>query len=754
MARLLGSLNNDTITGTDGRDRISGDYGNDNLDGGAGRDRLDGGRGSDQLNGGAGNDIITSRSDAGETAIAQDINANNDPNGEVNAAARMIYANQAGLPADDILSGGAGADQFRITTLVNAKLEIIQKHTDANGVIDWMGVTGENNLVHDHWVDSIGNDVITDFNKAEGDTLSIAGHTTEVSEISIVDADGDGAADDTVLQLRSNQGAGGGAHNLDLLGTITVLNNTLTAGDFTVDAMVAPGVVRNIANVNEAINPYNPAAPVAGPAAVAGANGRITGSMNNDNIAGTGGNDRINGGYGNDTLAGSDGDDRLNGGRGNDVLSGGAGNDVIRSRSDAGEVAIAQDINANNDPNGEVNAAARMIYANQAGLPANDILSGGAGADRFQFEALVNAKLAIIQKHTDANGVIDWMGVTGENNLVHDHWVDGIGNDVITDFNKAEGDTLSIAGHTTEVSEISIVDADGDGAADDTVLQLRSNQGAGGGAHNLDLLGTITVLNNQLTANDFTVDAMAAPGIVRNIADVNEAINPLNPVAAAPAQESAPAAGPAPAVEAAPAPVEAPAPDPAPVVDAAPAPAEAPAPDPVVVPVVDPAPAMPGGLDHDLLDELLTPPAGAAAGQAPTAGDDVIIYSDGADTGAGGMGNDLMLGAAGDDTLSGGWGDDRIGGGGGDDTMHGGHGNDLISGGDGDDAMTGGFGDDILAGGAGGDELMGNRGQDSLFGGAGTDVLRGGAGVMSSHPTSTLYASGTRTVTFPKPASA
>ena len=88
-----------------------------------------------------------------------------------------------------------------------------------------MGVTGENNLVHDHWVDSIGNDTITDFNKAEGDTLKISGHTVEVNQIEIKDADGDGAADDTVLHLRSNQGAGGGAHNLDLLGTITVLNN-------------------------------------------------------------------------------------------------------------------------------------------------------------------------------------------------------------------------------------------------------------------------------------------------------------------------------------------------------------------------------------------------------------------------------------------------------------------------------------------------------------------------------------------------
>jgi len=37
-------------------------------------------------------------------------------------------------------------------------------------VIDWGGRRRrKNNLLHDHWVESIGNDVITDFNKAEGE---------------------------------------------------------------------------------------------------------------------------------------------------------------------------------------------------------------------------------------------------------------------------------------------------------------------------------------------------------------------------------------------------------------------------------------------------------------------------------------------------------------------------------------------------------------------------------------------------------
>ena len=35
--------------------------------------------------------------------------------------------------------------------LVNAKEEIVAKHVNADGTIDWVGVTGENNAVHDHW---------------------------------------------------------------------------------------------------------------------------------------------------------------------------------------------------------------------------------------------------------------------------------------------------------------------------------------------------------------------------------------------------------------------------------------------------------------------------------------------------------------------------------------------------------------------------------------------------------------------------
>jgi Ca2+-binding RTX toxin-like protein len=117
--------------GSRSSDNLFGGYGNDHLRGGEGNDELDGGRGNDKLRGGTGDDVINSLSDGGEGAIAQDIS-----NTGIDAASRRIYPNQAALPADDVLTGGAGADEFRFQTLINAKEDILRKHADANGVID------------------------------------------------------------------------------------------------------------------------------------------------------------------------------------------------------------------------------------------------------------------------------------------------------------------------------------------------------------------------------------------------------------------------------------------------------------------------------------------------------------------------------------------------------------------------------------------------------------------------------------------
>lgn len=107
---------------------------------------------------------------------------------------------------------------------------------------------------------------------------------------------------------------------------------------------------------------------------------------------------------------------------------------------------------------------------------------------------------------------------------MHDHWVDRLGNDVIWDFSREEGDHIEVVGHTVEVYRLVHQDSDGDRVLDSTVLYLRSNQG-NSGAHNKDLLGTITVFGDLVMPRDYTVEQIDY-GIVPTIAELDEAIAP------------------------------------------------------------------------------------------------------------------------------------------------------------------------------------------------------------------------------------
>ncbi|MBQ4827644.1 hypothetical protein J4729_24460, partial [Leisingera sp. HS039] len=134
-----------------GADVLQGNYGNDTLYGGGGNDVLDGGHGEDTLKGGAGNDLLISRADGREGAIAYDPDRDEgDPENELTDG--KLYPDQP-VPGDDLLIGGKGADIFYFQTLINAKERYIEKHTRDDGTINWHGVAGENDKLHDHWVD-------------------------------------------------------------------------------------------------------------------------------------------------------------------------------------------------------------------------------------------------------------------------------------------------------------------------------------------------------------------------------------------------------------------------------------------------------------------------------------------------------------------------------------------------------------------------------------------------------------------------
>lgn len=270
---LVGTLNDDgnLDAGSHGVHMVFGDYGDDvlignssaplselswgdlNLDGIA--NVLNGGHGNDRLVGSDLNDVLISRADGREPVIAQEWDASDDPDNELDPISNTYYAGQP-IEGDDVLVGGGGADLFYFQTLINAKEHIILKHVNSDGTIEWgtNGVAGENDNVHDHWVERLGHELIEDFSREEGDHILIEGHTTEAYELEYVDSDGDGIMDSTVIHIWSNQ-ANGGAHDEDLLGTITVADALLTSADYTVNK-VDHGIVRSIAELDEAIEPY------------------------------------------------------------------------------------------------------------------------------------------------------------------------------------------------------------------------------------------------------------------------------------------------------------------------------------------------------------------------------------------------------------------------------------------------------------------------------------------------------------------
>ncbi|GHA44906.1 hypothetical protein GCM10008927_07280 [Amylibacter ulvae] len=249
---LNGGYGNDALFGGQGHDVLQGNYGNDNLEGGSGRDVLDGGHGEDTLNGGAGGDLLISTADAREPRIANVPGRDEgDPRNVINNG--HYYENQP-IHGDDILIGGGGGDIFYFRTLINAQERFIEEHTRDDGTINWHGVAGENDSLHDHWVDTLGNDVVMDYDRSEGDRIVIEGHTTEIGSIEYGDADGDGVIDHSIISIYSDQG-NGGAHHMDQLGTITVYGDIVRETDIEHTSAPAYGIVTTIDELEEAIEP-------------------------------------------------------------------------------------------------------------------------------------------------------------------------------------------------------------------------------------------------------------------------------------------------------------------------------------------------------------------------------------------------------------------------------------------------------------------------------------------------------------------
>ena len=429
-------------------------------------DRVTIGEGRQDVDAGGGNDVIISYSDGGEPDPAQ----TNGSDGRINPPV-------ADGMADDIIKGGQGKDTFAFRLLLNATDEIQDKHTRADGTVNWRRVAGENDNVHDHWVEGIGNDTILDFSNQDGDKIDIRGHTVEIADFEYGEDD---VGDYSLIILRSQQGDGGGAHDEDLLGTIKVYGDKVTEDDITLKTNVFYGVddLDEIASAEIGSPADTPERVVMQP---------MWGIPNPEDI--------------NVTFEGTDKWDRIVAGSGSQTVLAGSGNDRIISFGDAGEPDPAQTDGADSRVNPAIADGA-----------ANDVLTGGAGKDKFEFRALLNASAEVIAQHTNERGHVNWRKVAGENDNVHDHWVEGFGDDIITDYSKDEGDKIIVRGHTVEIASVTYGEDDGGTYSLISVRSQQGNGGAGGantatGAHDEDSLGTIKVYGDKVNEGDIKVQA-------------------------------------------------------------------------------------------------------------------------------------------------------------------------------------------------------------------------------------------------------
>ncbi|MBP2303712.1 calcium-binding protein [Azospirillum melinis] len=195
---LLGDYGDDTLDGGDGNDTLFGRAGNDVLVGGAGNDSLYGGDGDDVLIGGAGDNVLFGEGgndsfyidtptaarlfggDGDDTVIVRyaggvDLNISNSiehviggvGNDTVTAASSYSAVTMAGEDGNDVLTGGSGND-----TLSGGTGDDRLRGGGGDDVLQ--GGAGAD--LFDFSVSfggSGGNDVVGDFNAAEGDRIGL-----------------------------------------------------------------------------------------------------------------------------------------------------------------------------------------------------------------------------------------------------------------------------------------------------------------------------------------------------------------------------------------------------------------------------------------------------------------------------------------------------------------------------------------------------------------------------------------------------
>ena len=407
MADYYGTQGDDTIIGTGGDDFINGLGGDDVLYGMGGNDVLHGSDGADVLDGGAGDDILDATFTDGRV---------------------------------DVLTGGSGADLFRFS-------------------------------LYGYSSTLLAADRITDFSAAEGDRLHLGVYNNGLRWA--------GAVTNSAFNLTVGQSLGQGVAGFGSAwtwsggGTTWLIidtngNDRLDNTDFVIAFTGTPALSREA---------FAPGAFTAASFGTSG-NDAFTGGPGPDEYYGLGGDDTASGGGGDDQLFGGEGSDILVGGDGSDLLVGETGSDILRGGAGDDQLYAGMRYNSVSTDLGTFNE----LYGEEGndvlvGAQGRDGLDGGVGDDTLDSRDDDSAHGGDILLGGDGNDIIRFNGdlvdggagddilyfgevgstVTGGSgadrfDLIQTRYQGNYDRGhfhLITDFNAAEGDRLSLglAGH-------------------------------------------------------------------------------------------------------------------------------------------------------------------------------------------------------------------------------------------------------------------------------------------------------------------
>lgn len=301
-----------------------------------------------------------------------------------------------------------------------------------------------------------------------------------------------GAGDAVLIEDLITEAAGAGTDEVNLLGTIALVNSTtltLAANIENLTASQATDTKLNITGniLNNQIIGNNLANIIDG---VAG-NDLIYGNAGNDSIIGGMGDDNLNGNEDNDTLLGGAGNDILDGDTGADSLIGGDGNDTyfLDDANDLVEDIIVES-NAATSGTDTVKTIFTYTLANSSNL--ENLMLTGADAVNATGNELKNVVTGNANNNIldGASNIDTLIGGLGNDTYIVNLTAAGALQDVITEVLNAGNDSVQLSGTSSNATVVTLTLA----------ANLENLDASATGLSKLNLAGN--TLDNILTGND------------------------------------------------------------------------------------------------------------------------------------------------------------------------------------------------------------------------------------------------------------